>query len=100
MWCGVGAEQSAGLCVATRRVCGSPLLPVARWEDKPELGTQTGIRCLMNPCMITWPALVPTLDDASPDASSEIPKKAAAPRGCDGPILFPVATSAVFDRLY
>src|ERR1700722_1607566 len=34
---------------------------------------------LMNPCMTTWPAYVPTLDEDSPDASSATAKASAAP---------------------
>ena len=37
-----------------------------------------GIRRRMNPCMTTWPAIVPTEDEANPEASRAIPKTVAA----------------------
>jgi hypothetical protein len=38
-----------------------------------------GIVRAMKPCMTTWPASVPTLDDARPDASSASANASAAP---------------------
>ena len=32
----------------------------------------------MNPCMTTWPAIVPTEDEANPEASRATPKIVAA----------------------
>ncbi len=41
--------------------------------------TRTGILKPTNPCMIIWPAMVPTAELETPDASKEIRKTLAAP---------------------
>src|ERR1022692_483982 len=41
--------------------------------------TNNGIRRRMNPCMTTWPAYVPTLEEDSPEASRATANISAAP---------------------
>ena len=40
--------------------------------------SESGIRRWMNPCITTWPAIVPTDDEARPEASSATPNMVAA----------------------
>ena len=40
---------------------------------------QTGMRKPTKPCMIIWPAIVPTVDEEIPDAMSDSRKTPAAP---------------------
>ena len=62
----IASTTSAGSIVTTRR-------------------TKSGIWRRMKPCMTTWPAIVPTLDDDRPEASSAIAEEHVGVRAESSP---------------
>ena len=73
--------EFVGAAIGLSLLLGMPLL----WGMVATRRTQRGMVKPTNPCMIIWPAMVPTADEDRPEAKSEIRKTTAAPPPSRGP---------------